>query len=234
MLTLLLLCSLAFSGVEDTVTRAANPDLAEPERRAAFNELTRSYQTERPQLEALLFDQSADARQRWVTARALGHTRSPQAKQALLKLCDDPMPAMRAAAAGGLGDLGFPDTSARVAELLRDDAIMVRGAAADALGLIGNHAAAPALEAALKDTSNFYRSQSLWVRVHFVQALGEIGAPSSMETLVKTLDDADPAVVDAALVSLRKIVGYDFAEGRSRAQHIEAWRRWYAAEKQRR
>lgn len=233
MLSLLLLCSLAFSAVEDTVAIAANPDISEQERRAAFNEMTRDYQADRHQLEALLFDQSADARQRWVTARALGHTRSPQAKQALLKLCDDPMPAMRAAAAGGLGDLGYADTSSRVAELLTDPAIMVRGAAADALGLIGNQAAAPALEAALRDTSNFYRSQSLWVRVHFVNALGEIAAPSSIDALVKTLDDADSAVVDAALVALRKTVGYDFAEGRTRAQHIEAWRRWWAAEKKR-
>lgn len=233
MLTLLLLCSMALAAIEDTVALAANPDISEQERRAAFNEITRDYASSRPQLETLLFDQSADARQRWVTARALGHTRSPHAKQALLRLCDDPMPAMRAAAAGGLGDLGYADTSPRVAELLVDPAIMVRGAAADALGLIGNHSAAPALEAALRDTSNFYRSQSLWVRVHFVHALGEIGAPSSIDALVKTLDDADSAVVDAALVALRKTVGYDFAEGRTRAQHIEAWRRWWAAEKKR-
>lgn len=89
MLSLLLLCSLAFSAVEDTVAIAANPDISEQERRAAFNQMTRDYQADRHQLEALLFDQSADARQRWVTARALGHTRSPQAKQALLKLCDE-------------------------------------------------------------------------------------------------------------------------------------------------
>ncbi|MED5370419.1 MAG: HEAT repeat domain-containing protein [Myxococcota bacterium] len=228
--TLLLLCSLAVAGLDADLERAANGDLSEAMRREAFNSLTRSYSTERPQMEAVLFDQKADARQRWVLARSLGHTGSKDAMRALLKLCEDPMPAMRAAAAGGLGDLGFKDASPKVASLLEDDAIMVRGEAAIALGKIGDHASAPALEAALRDRSNFYRDQSLWVRVHYVTALGQIGAPSSTAVLIAALEDQDRAVQDAALAALREAEGFDFAEGRTRSEHIQAWQRWYAAQ----
>ena len=37
-------------------------------------------------------------------------------------------------------------------------------------------------------------------------------------------------ILSALALSTVKIVGYDFAEGRSEEEHMEAWRRWYAAE----
>jgi hypothetical protein len=48
--------------------------------------------------------------------------------------------------------------------------------------------------------------------------------------LGRALEDEDQGVVDATLIALRQIVGYDFAEGRSHEEHIQAWQRWLAAQ----
>jgi HEAT repeat protein len=225
-----LLLSLALAGTSESLTQAADADLAEDVRMDAFNSLVMDFERVRPELEVVVHDDDHDARERWIAARVMGQSHSPDAKTALLALCDDPMPAMRAAAASALGDLGYKDTADRVGELLKDDAVIVRVAAADALGLLKAEASARHLESALNDRKNYYRGESLFVRRHFVEALGEIGAWSSVPALIACFDDRDASVQDAALVSLRKIVGYDFAEGRDRDEHMAAWRRWYAAE----
>jgi HEAT repeat protein len=228
LLALMLWVGAAIAGPAERLTTAANPDLPQHERQDAFNQLVMDYEQIRPDLENVLFDQDADTRERWIAARVMGHTRSPHAKTALLKLCDDPQPAMRAAAASGLGELGYKDTADRVGELLTDAAIMVRAEAAAALGKIGNESSARYLEAALRDGTNYYRDESLWVRSHYVQALGQIRSQTSIPVLITCLDDPDQNVQNASLEALRQIVGYDFAEGRSRQEHMEAWRRWHA------
>ena len=225
----LLLCA-ALAGTSEDLSRAADPDLGEEARMEAFNQLVLDFERVRPELEAIVHDDAHDARERWIAARVMGQSHSPNAKAALLKLCDDPMPAMRSAAASALGDLGYKDTADRIGLLLKDDAVIVRVAAADALGLIKAESSARYLEAALKDRSNYYRGNPLFVRVHFVTAIGEIGAWSSVPALIACFDDRDEAVQDEALVALRKIVGYDFAEGRDKTEHMAAWRRWYASE----
>lgn len=224
------LLSLALAGTSEDLTQAANSDLPEEVRMEAFNTLVMDYDRIRPELEVVVHNDDHDARERWIAARVMGQTHSPDAKSALLKLCDDPMPAMRAAAASALGDLGYKDTADRVGQMLSDDAVIVRVAAADALGLLKSESSARYLEAALKDRTNYYRGESLFVRRHYVEALGEIGAWSSVPALIACFEDRDESVQDAALVALRKIVGYDFAEGRERDEHMEAWRRWYSSE----
>ncbi|MCB9793357.1 MAG: HEAT repeat domain-containing protein [Alphaproteobacteria bacterium] len=231
LLALLLLPGLALAGpVEDRLTVAANGDLSEAERMQAFNRLVMDWSTARPQIEAVARSGSAEARERWVAIRIIGQTHDKAAMPLLKELCADPMPAIRAAAAAALGDLGYKEASATVAGLLTDEAVIVRAAAADALGLIEDERSADALERALADSSNYYRGSSLWVRVHYVDALGQIGAHSSVPALVACFEDRDPAVRAAALDALREIVGYDFAEGRTEAEHMEAWRRWAAAQ----
>ena len=224
------LLSLALAGTAEDLTQAADANLSEEVRMEAFNALVMDYDRIRPELEVVVHNDDHDARERWIAARVMGQTHSPEAKAALLRLCDDPMPAMRAAAASALGDLGYKDTADRIGQMLDDDAVIVRAAAADALGLLKAESSARYLEAALKDRTNYYRGESLFVRRHYVEALGEIGAWSSVPALIACFDDRDEAVQDASLVALRKIVGYDFAEGRDRDEHMEAWRRWYSSE----
>lgn len=232
LMTLLALGSPAMAtGVTDRLIQAADAELPESQRMVAFNQLVMDWKTNRPELVAIASDGDAESRQRWIAIRVMGQTGDKAALTPLLALSEDPMPAIRSAAASALGDLGFSDACPRLEALLVDPAIIVRVAAAEALGAIGDARSVASLEKALSDRSNYYRGTSLWVRVYYVQALGEIGSRSGIAPLIACLDDKDPAVVDAALQSLRQIVGYDFSEGRSREEHIEAWRRWAANEK---
>ncbi len=219
------------AGIHEDLETASNKELTEPLRMEAFNRLVLDYSNKAPELRAIAFDDDHDAHQRWIVVRVMGQTHSPKVTADLLKLTADPMPAMRAAAARALGDLGAKEASEVLGGLLSDDAMIVRQAAADSLGLLRSEDSARYLEAALKDGSNFYRGSSLWVRKHYVLALGEIGSETSIPALIACFDDKDEEVVDASLVALQKVVGFDFAEGRTRSEHIEAWRRWWANEK---
>lgn len=230
-LMLLVGLGLALAGTAEDLARAADAELDEAARMQAFHKMVLDFPTARPVLEQVAKDAEGDARQRWVAIRVMGQTRSRDALGPLITLCADPMPAIRAAAAAALGDLGYFEASDTLGGLLRDPAIMVRAEAATALGRLGDARSAPALERALSDRSNFYRGTSLWVRPLYVEALGEIGAWTSVPVLIACLDDKDPAVVAAALAALRQIVGYDFSEGRTSEEHIEAWRRWAGNQK---
>ncbi len=223
--TLLWLGAALASGPMD-LTQAADADLSEDERMALFHAMVADYPRNRPWLEEIAFDDGHNARERWVAVRVLGQTGHPDAKVPLLKLIEDPMPAIRAAAAAGLGDLGDKSAASRLAELLKDAAIIVRAAAADSLGQLKVAETVGPLTDALWDAGSYYRGQSVWARRHYVDALGEIGSKKALPALVRALEDTDPNVVTSALKALRKIVGFDFAEGRTQAEHIEAWRRW--------
>jgi len=213
------------------LTTAADPELTEDERMAVFHAMVADYPRNLPWLEKISADDAHNARERWVAIRVLGQTGHPTARPVLLELCDDPMPAIRAAAAAALGDHGDKASAPRLAELLTDPAIIVRAAAADALGQLKDPNTVTALELALFSSESYYRGQSMWARRHYVAAMGDIGSKKALPALVRGLEDTDQLVVDACLGSLRQILGYDFAEGRTRAEHIEAWRRWAANER---
>ncbi len=228
---LALLVGLVHAGIHEDLATASNKDLTEPQRMEAFNRLVLDFPAKAPELRAIAFNDDHDAHQRWIVVRVMGQTHSSKVSEDLIKLTKDPMPAMRAAAARALGDLGAKDASDVLGGLLKDDAMIVRQAAADSLGLVRSQDSARYLEAALQDSSNYYKGSSLWVRKHYVAALGDIGSATSIPALIACFDDKDADVVDASLVALQKIVGFDFAEGRSQSEHIEAWRRWWASEK---
>lgn len=228
---LLLWGALAWAGPAEDLARASNADLAEAERMDAFRALVGRAAQQQVFLEDLVLSPHADARQRWVAVRVLGQARLPGSLAVLERLLADPMPAVRAAAVAALADYG--QGAAAITPLLEDPALMVRGAAADALGVLRDLATVPALAGALADPTGFYQGQSTWVRRHYVTALGDIGSRTAVDALVRALDDRDPGVVDEALVSLRKVMGYDYAEGRSREEHIQAWKRWWSAEQTR-
>jgi HEAT repeat protein len=216
----------AFASGPMDLTKAADIALSEDDRMAIFHAMVADYPRNRPWLEETAQDDSANARERWVAIRVLGQTGHPFAKPPLLKLCEDPMPAIRAAAAASLGDLGDKTTSSVLAGMLRDPAIIVRAAAADSLGQLKDPGTVSSLVEALWDSGSFYRGQSVWARRHYVDAMGEIGSKKALTALIRGIEDNDPSVVTSSLAALRKIVGYDFARDRTQAEHIEAWRRW--------
>ena len=216
----------ATAGAREDLLQAADPDLPEPARMAAFERLVQAGGTDIALIGALATDSKGDSRQRWVAVRALGRVQGDRAEQVLLGLLADPEPAMRAAAVQALGDLGQRRHAARATALLADPAIIVRASAAETLCRIGDEAAVVALSDALFDRDSYYRGSSLWVRRHYVEAIGCIGRRSAVPALLRALDDNDQAVSEASMKALAKVAGFDYAEGRSPQEAKEAWRRW--------
>lgn len=226
LLTLLLLLPLARADIADLLASAADSARPEPERMAAFEALVAEGYG--PTLIQAAEDPGLDARQRYVAARALGRIDSPPGQQALLRLLGDDVSGIRAAAAAALGEAHHVEHAPKVAALLEDQATIVRVAAADALVQLPSAASVPSLERALWEPSNFYRGQSLWVRRHYVDALGATASRAALPALIRCLDDADATVVEAALAALEQISGVSWAEGRTQLEQLEAWRRWFA------
>jgi HEAT repeat protein len=229
LLFLALLAAFAGAPPADLVT-AADDDLEEEIRMAAFERLVAHGANDTASIRDAALSAETPARQRWVAVRALGRIRGTDARAAIVTLMADDMPAMRAAAVSAAGDLNDKTLVPKVAELLGDPAIMVRSAAAEALGKLRDPRAIAALDKALGDPSNHYRGTSLWVRKHYVDALGAIGDKKALPTLLRCLDDHDDTVVVATTDALEKVAGFSMADGRNAEQEREAWRRWVTTE----
>jgi HEAT repeat protein len=220
----------AFAAPPADLVTAADDDLEEDVRMAAFERLVQHGAYEVASIRDAALAATTPARQRWVAVRALGRIRGTDARATLVTLMADDMPAMRAAAVSATGDLNDKTLAAKVAESLKDPAIMVRAAAAEALGKLRDPRTIPALDKALGDPTNHYRGTSLWVRKHYVDALGAIGDKKALPTLLRCLDDHDESVVAATTRALAHVAGFSMADGRDAEQEREAWRRWVTTE----
>ena len=227
---LVLLCPQAAADLDADIVRAANADLEESVRLAAFDDIVGDYDQNAEQIQSLAQDDEADPRQRWVAVRVLGRSGDSEIGEVLRGLCEDDRPTIRVAAISALGDTQGRNTARFISGYLDDPALVVRATAADTLALLRDPTTVGALEQAMLDRSNYYRGQSVWARKRYVLAMGAIGSRLAFPALGRALEDEDQAVVDATLIALRQIVGYDFAEGRSREEHIQAWQRWLAAQ----
>ena len=195
-------------------------------REQAFTDMVKNGSVEIQYLVTASLDTTQSTRIRWVAIRALGQIKGPQAQDVLMKVLHDPEPAIRTAAVSALGDFGKVEYVALIGRFLKDDAVIVRVAAAESLGKLKDPKAVTLLEQALKDPSNQYRGTSLWVRAHFVLALGAIQDKSAYPALLRCLSDADPRVVSSAVTALEQIAGFSLGDGRSELQEVEAWSRW--------
>lgn len=231
MLSLLLVLSgLALAAPEDDLNLAAASDVPVVARQEAFDRLVVLGLTDTALVLRVAQDTSEDTRRRWVAIRVLGNVKGDRAEQALLALLSDPQPAIRAAAVGALGDTGKMGHTPAVMALLEDPAIIVRAEAAVALGKLRDPRAVPALSKALQAKSAWRNAQSLWVRKHYVLALGSIGHKDGIPALLRALDDEDPIVAEAAIPALEQVGGFSMGEGRTPEQQREAWRRWAQAQ----
>ncbi len=220
----LLAVGLGFAGVPEDLHLAADRDQPLALRQEAYGRLATVDVT----AEVLRMARSKDtpAVERWVAVRALGTNPSPEARAALIEFLDSPNAPTRMAALGGIGERVDRTLSGRVASKLADPAILVRAAAADALALLKDASTVPDLARALKDPTNTYRGQSLWVRRHFVDALSAIGSHDAAPALAAALEDRDPAVATSAMHALERMAGFSYREGRTPAEEREAWKRW--------
>lgn len=221
---ILLLASLAWSGVAEDLLVAADGNQPHAARQAAFARMAESDATGR--VVALADDPQTSNDERWILLRSLGSNPSAEAREALVRYVGDKNALTRMAAVQALADRKDPTVSGRIAGRLEDPAILVRYAAIDALGRLGDPSALPDLGRALEDPTNRYRGSSLWVRRKAVEAMGAIGTDAAVPHLAKALDDDDPEVVVAAVKGLEKVAGFSYKEGRSPQEELAAWRRW--------
>jgi HEAT repeat protein len=227
----LLLCvGLAMADATTDLTMASSKDLPDTERMAAFERLVRLGATDMLVVSEVSVDDAADARKRWVAIRALGKIRGDRSKELLNRLIDDPMPAIRTAAAGAMGDFGEEAFVVKLNKKLADPAVIVRAAVAEAVGKIGNDSSVSPLSDALDHRRSYFRGRSLWVRRYYVDALGAIGDKGAYPALLRSLSDKDETVIVAAVEALERITGFDFTKGRSKEKEREAWRRWVSTQ----
>lgn len=227
---LLLSSALVWASQEADLVEAANSQVSEKTRMDAFDRLVRTGQTDLAHLRDVAVSSDADTRQRWVAIRVLGKVRGDAPRDLLVGLLGDEQPAIRAAATQALGDLGDVGTVPQIMQMLADPAVIVRAGAAEALGKMGDSRAVSPLADALHARDNYYRGSSLWVRSHFVAALGEIGSRDAVPTLLRALDDADTLVQVASVKAFEQVAGFTFTEGRDAEQQRSAWRRWAQAQ----
>lgn len=227
-LSLLLLTLAALAGPVQDLAQAADADLPEDARMAAFERLVAAGGTDIGVVSRVALDDDGDTRKRWVAIRALGQIRGDRARDLLVQLSENPEPAIRAAAVQAIGDLGDNRNSKVLIAKISDPAVIVRAGAAEALCKVGDRTAVGALDAALRSRENFYRGSSLWVRRHFVATLGCIGGREAIPVLLRSLDDADPSVKSSAVLAFREVAGFSYGEGRGPEEEIAAWKRWAA------
>ena len=229
MLMWLFWASLASADALSDLIMAADTNLPEVQRQAAFDRVVALGRTDMSAVLQVVQNPESDMAVRWVSIRALGKIGGPRAHQALPALMTSETPPIRAAAVSAVGDLRDRQHTDLAAKLLNDPAIMVRASAAEALGKIGDPNAIDALAAALNSDDAYYRGSSLWIRRHFVMAMGEIGHRKAYPVLLLALSDSDPMVVSESITALENISRQSFADGRSQSQQIEAWQRWLSS-----
>lgn len=154
---------------------------------------------------------SSSPAERARVALALGRCQAPEASGALRRLLIDEVPAVRDAAAFGMGLLGeaasLDDERALLGRLAAEGQVDSRVALADALGRIGADPALPALAALLQDPEER-------VRVQAAVALGSFGLRSKpigverVGALVDRLAQSErPTVRAAAAYALARAAG---------------------------
>jgi HEAT repeat protein len=123
---------------------------------------------------------------------ALGFSKDFRATPTLVRMLEDRVQDVRAAAAEALGDLGNVQVAALLIEKLGDSAEDVREAVAGALGMLGKEEAVAPLIEKLQDPA-------LSVRVAAARALGMLGKEEAVTPLIGKLEDsADDMQGDAA------------------------------------
>lgn len=213
---------------------AANPEVPQKEAQQVFNELVARGDVAVPTLARVFNDSRSGDQENWVAARALGRIGSEPARRALHRGLTSQRIITRLGAVSGIELIASPESVADLEKTLFDKAMTVRAAAADALGTIGSRKSSIALSKALNLPANFHRGKSHFVRLHIVQALGNIGSIGGIEALIGVLGEKEETLQIAARTSLETITGTsfrDFAGGDQTppsASEVAQWRTWWS------
>ena len=126
-------------------------------------------------------------------ARVAGYFGYAACTESLFRLCDDTNENVRRAAVESLPFLEDPRIPGRLTALLRTGSPRVRAAAAQAVAHLDTAAALGPLLVALGDSD-------AWVRYYAARALGQHGAPESLELLARIAQNDEAQHVRAAAV----------------------------------
>ncbi len=130
-------------------------------------------------------------------AVALGEARDPRGVSPLIEALRDSDRAVKTAATSALTAIGTPAV-VDLSYCLQDPDLSVQEAAASILSEIADERVLEPLQFALLN-------QDWVVRMHAARAVGRLGNPGSVETLVLLLQDKVPAVRDEAIAALVSI-----------------------------
>lgn len=227
---LIFFLTLLYADVSLDIAEASNTSLEEGVRQEAFLRLVREGNADAEPLFSIANDIDSDVQKRWIVIRALGKIGGKKVIQDLLPLLKDKRSEIRIATCSALGENRLWSVTEDLLLLLEDQVLLVRVASAQALGEIANPTAIEGLERALRAPDHFYRGKSLWVRAHFVEALGKIRNKKAYPALLYAIDDQDSGVYKAAIIALEQIVGFSLSEGRNGQEEREAWKRWLSKE----
>ncbi|MEZ5978552.1 MAG: HEAT repeat domain-containing protein [Planctomycetota bacterium] len=96
------------------------------------------------------------------------------------------------------------------------------------LGASGDPAAAVHVVPMLRD-------DELFVRMAAARVLGDLGNHVAVPALIDALEDVEPSVREAAVISLRTLTGRSFgfdpnADPKDRTKRVQSWRDWWSGE----
>lgn len=219
---------------QEQLAMASNPRLPEAEAQRIFDELVSRGEIAVPSLAMVFKDTRSGDQENWVAARALGRIGSDAARRALTKGLTSPRIITRLGAVSGLTLIASKDSVPALEDALFDKAMTVRAAAADALAIIGHRKSSLALSKALNLPANFHRGKSHFVRLHIVEALGDVGSIGGIDALIGVLGEREDPLRVAAVQALEKITGTSFRPMGSADtmppsdSEVAQWRAWWS------
>lgn len=95
-------------------------------------------------------------------------------------------------------------------KLMKDSSLIVRTAAVEVIRSLKDNASTHLLWSELYEKQNYRGQQSLWIRRHIVEALGEMGKPGDVAQFMKVLDDKDATLYLPAVSALERLTKKQF------------------------
>ena len=112
-------------------------------------------------------------------------------------------------------------------KLLDDPALVVRTAAVKMIRSLNGKELENLLWEKLRSKENFKSGESLWIRKHIVETLGDFSKPGYEARFVRLLNDKDPRVHQSAINALEKITNSRL-KGKTTAKRRKAWLSWWS------
>ena len=99
---------------------------------------------------------------------------------------------------------------------MKDSSLIVRTAAVEVIRSLKDHNSASLLWTELYEKQNYRGQQSLWIRRHIVETLGEMGQAGDESRFIKVLDDKDATLYGPAVSALERLTKKQFGSAKDK------------------